>query len=515
MFDNEKTNDPETEEKAELAEELTSGAEEPGEPAAEDGSESLPEERADAVEDPSTDAADTVEDQSTDGADAVEDPSTNAADAEEESVSPAEAEKPEEEAIAEEAGSETPPPEAENTNKTSRATVVLSVTAIILAAATVVLFLLFLSTNRKLGKLIEDSGRRNDQTTVVDQPSEDKQTPAQPDIPIFDPEALSSDNSIVRVAAACSPSVVTVKVVTDSGSGSGSGVVWSADGYIVTNNHVVEDAVSARVVFADGSSYAATTLARDPETDLALLRINASGLYPVTAGSNENILVGETVVAIGNPLGTLANTVTEGIVSALARDITIDGMTYHVMQISAAINPGNSGGGCFNARGELIGIVNSKKYATGIEGLAFAIPVDTVKSVIGDMVKNDKSILQKSLGVTSCYEVTKENYSDYSSSYLSRLEQLNGAPIYGIYIYGDGYVSYTEGSDQLVGGDILISIDGQEIKTLDGINNFLKNKNEGDVVTLKVYRLMSSGFFNPRYSLETKEITVRVVMMYR
>ena len=399
-------------------------------------------------------------------------------------------------------------PVKKTTKRLTVAVTLLLILSLLLTAAVALLAVLALNTNKRLEKLKNEVERLPTQSV--------SSSGGENVLPIVLPDETSANAAVINVATACSPSVVTVKITTSSGTGSGSGVVYSSDGYIITNYHVVEDAVSVRVIFVDGSSFNATVIGADPENDLALLRINASGLTPVVFGDSDRMMVGELAVAIGNPLGTLANTVTDGIVSALARDISIEGTVYHVMQISCAINPGNSGGGCFNAKGELIGIVNAKKYQSGIEGLAFAIPVNTVKTSIAKLAGEDRTVLQKSIGVTSCYEVTEENYSEFNKSYLARIEKANDdKPLYGIYIYGDGNVRYVDEKNTLVNGDILIAVDGKSVSRISDINEILKDKEDGDEVTLKVCRLVTSGFWSSTYSLEEKEVKVRVVYMYR
>lgn len=327
-----------------------------------------------------------------------------------------------------------------------------------------------------------------------------------------------SENAIVRVAATCSPSVVTVNITTATSKGSGSGVIWTSDGYIVTNNHVVEEALSIYVTLENGDEYPATCISRDAETDLALLRIHVSGLLPVTQGDGNEVLVGETAIVIGNPLGTLANSVTSGIVSALARDITLDGTVMHLMQVTAAINPGNSGGGCFDANGKLIGIVNSKKSATSVEGIGFAIPIETVKTTIKKMIEEDDSTLRKSLGITQCYEITKDNYSNYSNATLiSKMEELSGSPVYGLLVISDGMVDYVNSDNTFAYGDLIKTIDGKEIRTLSEVNELLESKEKGAKLTVVVSRLVSQsyGFMQTRYSIQEVTLQLRVIEMYR
>ena len=161
-----------------------------------------------------------------------------------------------------------------------------------------------------------------------------------------------------------------------SSGGAGSGVIISENGYIITNHHVIEGAGAITVRLTNGCEYAAGVVGSDPDGDIALIKIDATDLCAATIGSSKSVVVGQQVLAIGNPLGTLGGTVTDGIISALDRKIPIDGVEMTLLQTNAAINPGNSGGGLFNRSGELIGIVNAKRAETGVEGLGFAIPVD-------------------------------------------------------------------------------------------------------------------------------------------
>jgi serine protease Do len=198
---------------------------------------------------------------------------------------------------------------------------------------------------------------------------------------------------IVALTADSVVEIYTETVVNDGRfgqyvtEGAGSGVIFSSDGYIVTNNHVIDGAQKITVRLRNGDEYEATLIGSDSKTDLAVLKIKETGLQSVVFGDSDKLVVGELVVAIGNPLGKLGGTVTEGIISALSREVSVDGKMMNLLQISAAVNPGNSGGGLFNSYGELIGIVNAKSSGSGIEGLGFAIPVNIVKAVIEDLIK--------------------------------------------------------------------------------------------------------------------------------
>jgi len=169
--------------------------------------------------------------------------------------------------------------------------------------------------------------------------------------------------------------------------GAGSGVIITPDGYIMTNNHVIEKSSKISVTLRNGERYDATVVGYDERTDVAVIKINAKGLTPVIFGDSDTILMGDLAVAIGNPLGELGGTATAGIISSLDRQITIEGKTMNLLQTDAAINRGNSGGGLFNQYGELIGLVVAKTEGTGIEGLNFAIPVNTVKAVASQLME--------------------------------------------------------------------------------------------------------------------------------
>lgn len=210
------------------------------------------------------------------------------------------------------------------------------------------------------------------------------------------------------VAAAASDSVVeitTESVQTGSyfnqyvATGAGSGVIISADGYIVTNDHVISGANSIAVRLHDGTTLDAALVATDAKTDLAVIRVQAQGLIPATLGTSADLVVGQPVVAIGNPLGRLGGTVTDGIISAKDRVISIDGEHMTLLQTNAAVNPGNSGGGLFDAQARLVGVVNSKSSGSDVEGLGFAIPIDTARPVIEQLITQGYVSGRPSLGM--------------------------------------------------------------------------------------------------------------------
>ena len=296
----------------------------------------------------------------------------------------------------------------------------------------------------------------------------------------------SSTGSLADVASAVSPSVVVVtteQIVTDNYfwggqqvlSGAGSGVILTTDGYIVTNYHVVEGAQQVTVTLHDDSTYTATVVGSDQQSDIALLKIEADGLTPAVLGDSDNVQVGEVVIAVGNPMGTLGGTVTDGIVSALNRDITVEGNQMTLMQTSAAISPGNSGGGLFNTNGELIGIVNAKYSDEDAEGLGFAIPVNTMKTVVQDLLENGYVTGRPALGITVITVGDVQTAMQYGVSSL------------GVYVNSVDAGSGAEAAG-MKAGDRIVSIGTQLVETTDDVTNALKNYNVGDVVEIQVDR---------------------------
>ena len=213
----------------------------------------------------------------------------------------------------------------------------------------------------------------------------------------------------------------------------------------------------------DGEEYKATLIASDVQTDLAVIRIEAENLQPAVLGVSADMNVGDDVYAIGNPLGSLGGTVTEGILSAKDREITIEGQNMTLLQTSAAINPGNSGGGLFNAKGELIGVVNAKSSGSDIEGLGFAIPIDIAKTVVNDLVENGKVSGRLVLGI-SYYEINS----------------LTDAMKYGVNALGLLVGEVTPNSNASRAGiqvnDVIVEVDGKQVETTDDLRSSLTKK---------------------------------------
>ena len=296
----------------------------------------------------------------------------------------------------------------------------------------------------------------------------------------------STGGSLSDVAGAVTPSVVVVtteQIVTDNYfwggqqvlSGAGSGVILTTDGYIVTNYHVVEGAQQITVTLHDDSTYTATVVGSDQQSDIALLKIDATGLTPAVLGNSDSVQVGEVVIAVGNPMGTLGGTVTDGIVSALNRDISVEGNEMTLMQTSAAISPGNSGGGLFNTNGELIGIVNAKYSDEDAEGLGFAIPVNTMKTVVQDLLENGYVTGRPALGITVITVGDVQTAMQYGVSSL------------GVYVNSVDEGSGAEAAG-MKAGDRIVSIGTLLVESTDDVTNALKSYNVGDVVEVQVDR---------------------------
>ena len=292
--------------------------------------------------------------------------------------------------------------------------------------------------------------------------------------------------SVQQIASVVSPSVVAITTEQMSSSqtwfggyyvqsGAGSGVIISQDGYILTCAHVVSGATSVKVQL-DGSdeSYDATIVGQDSTSDIAVLKIDATGLTPAVIGDSDALAVGEVAVAVGNPLGTLSNTVTDGVVSALNRQVTVQDNDMTLIQTDASISPGNSGGGLFNGNGELIGIVNAKSSYSEAEGIGFAIPINTAME-IGQQLIESGSVARPALGV-KIVDVTD-----------AQTAQQLGVSTMGVYV-----VEVTKGSGAEAGGvqagDRVLAVDDTAVSDTSALKNYLKDKSIGDTVALQVER---------------------------
>ena len=300
-----------------------------------------------------------------------------------------------------------------------------------------------------------------------------------------------SHTDISGVVEKCADSVVEITIETQStlyghytytAEGNGSGVIISSDGYILTNNHVISGANKISVTLRNGTKYDATLVGKDSKTDVAIIKIDAKDLTTAVIGNSDSLVVGEVAVAIGNPLGQLGGTVTDGIISALEKEIKLDNSTMNLIQTNAAINPGNSGGGLFNANGELIGIVVAKSSGVDVEGLGFAIPVNDVKDVINDILEHGYAKNRAFLGVS----LRDTSYQTNNS----------GMPFYSMFF---SQISYGAAVDEVVTDspadkagikkdDIIISIDNEVISKASDVSSKIANYSVGDKITIGLIR---------------------------
>ena len=276
-------------------------------------------------------------------------------------------------------------------------------------------------------------------------------------------------DAVVVINVAISQTDILGRPVTATSAG--SGVIISDDGYILTCHHVVEDATSVKITLRNNNTYDAVLVGSDEVSDLAVLKINAEEtLTYAVQGHSADLIAGEQVVAIGNPLGTLGGSVTVGYISATEREIKIsDGSKMTLLQTDAAINSGNSGGGLFNLAGELIGIVNSKYSASGVEGLAFAIPIDSAYPVQLDLMQYGyvRGVVDHGL---TLLDITAENLMQYYYRY--------GISEVGVYVVKSEYAAELQNSDRI------LTVNGTEVKTIAQVKEILSTHKVGDTVTI-------------------------------
>lgn len=321
--------------------------------------------------------------------------------------------------------------------------------------------------------------------------------PARTDIlnPWVNPEALDSADSYATATA----KVIDSVVVITTESSAGSGVIWASHedfSYILTCHHVIDGASDIRITLNDGENYVAVPVGSDSRTDIAILRIDRPNLSAIVLPSDDHtLLLGQAVIAIGNPLGTLGNSVSNGILSSLTRTLTVEGTTMELIQTNAAVNHGNSGGGLFDLNGQLIGLVNAKSSGTSIEGIGFAIPYTTLKSIASELVEKGYVSGRPSLDITTVtvnsvdsYYTAIQNYPDLESI-ITKKNMFGSSYRAGIYIVDASKVSgYAEGSETLAFGDKLAAINGISITSDADILTVLNTLSAGEAVQITVVR---------------------------
>ena len=294
----------------------------------------------------------------------------------------------------------------------------------------------------------------------------------------MDPATVYASVVNSAVSINCSATSTNIFGQQTQTASSGSGFIITEDGYVVTNYHVVSGASSVQVTLYNGDTYDATVIGGDSDYDVAVLKINASGLQPVTLGESADVNVGDTVLAIGNPLGELTFSMSQGIVSSCDRAINVDGTPFNMIQVDCSINPGNSGGPLVNLYGEVVGIVSAKYStysSTTVEGLGFAIPISDVRSIITDIMENGA--------------VTDKAYMAITAGTMNEqmAAQFNIDVTEGVFVY-----SVVEGgAGDKAGlrlGDVITKMNDKTLTSRQDLSAAMKGYRAGDTVTLTVYR---------------------------
>ena len=294
--------------------------------------------------------------------------------------------------------------------------------------------------------------------------------------------AISSDRgkelSLQELYDQCSKSIVAIKGYQDGVDGYywGSGIILSKDGLILTNTHVIENCDTARVTLYDNSSYAATLVGADSTSDIAVLKIDVSGLTPASFGDSAELAIGDKVAAIGNPLGeTFRMTLTDGIISAIDRGISYNGHSMTLLQTNTAINEGNSGGALFNMYGQVIGVTNMKMMSSysSIEGIGFAIPSSTIAAVADSLMQYGEVRGRTAIGITvgAIPENVTSHYDLPTGLYVSAVEEKSDAAAKGIQQ-----------------GDIITAVNGNPASATSDILTVKNTLSVGDTITFTIWR---------------------------
>ena len=287
----------------------------------------------------------------------------------------------------------------------------------------------------------------------------------------------STVNSVVSINTTASAGINIFGQTVETAS-AGSGFIISPDGYIVTNYHVVKGATSVKVTLYNGDTYDAAVIGGDSDYDVAIIKINAGGLPAVTLGNSADVNVGDTVLAIGNPLGELTFSMSQGIVSCCDRAINVDGTPFNMIQVDASINPGNSGGPLVNLYGEVVGIVSAKysSYSnTTVEGLGFAIPISDVQAIITDIIENGQ-VTGKAYMAIKAGTMTEQMAAQYNIDITE-----------GVFVYS----TESGGAGEKAGlqlGDVITKLNDTAITSMTDLTMAKKGYKAGDTVTLTVYR---------------------------
>lgn len=305
-------------------------------------------------------------------------------------------------------------------------------------------------------------------------------------------DATGSKMTVQEVTNKTKDSVVEIKTESVSADawmqqyvteGAGSGVVMTVDGYIMTNNHVIDGASKITVTTSDDKEYEAKLVGTDSITDIAVLKISAKNLTPATYGNSDQLAVGDMAVAIGNPLGELGGTVSAGIISALDRELAIDGKTMTLLQTDASINPGNSGGGLFNGDGQLIGIVVAKSSGSNVEGLGFAIPINKAADVAQQLMDKGYVSDQPSTGMSYAESSQGNGAAQFFGNSQDSQSQSSSAAVYIQEVTGTNAKKAGFQS-----GDLVYAVDGTRITSFNTLSSIVTSHKVGDKLTYTIVR---------------------------
>lgn len=289
--------------------------------------------------------------------------------------------------------------------------------------------------------------------------------------------------SVVGIKVEYSVSSIFYKGSSNTATAEGSGVIISEDGYILTNNHIINSSSSSSYyevgkankitvyLYNDETEYEGTIIGTDEQTDLAVIKIDKTGLTAAELGDSDSVQVGEFAMAIGNPLG-MQSSVSSGTISAVNRSVTSDNVTYKLIQTDAAINSGNSGGALVNSQGQVIGINTLKMSGSGIEGMGFAIPINSTKDIYSQLIQ---------------YNKVKRPYIGISGRDLDAETAKANNLVEGVYVLSVEEFSAAEKAG-IKNGDVITQIDGKDIKTMDELNEIKNSHSIGDEITLKISR---------------------------
>ena len=318
-------------------------------------------------------------------------------------------------------------------------------------------------------------------SALAAQPAEDppsveiESSPAAPATPASEDEADGA-LSLQEIYKKCIGSVVSITASAQSGKSSGTGIVLSADGYLITNHHVIENAQVIAVQTSDDRQFQASIIGSDEASDLAVLKVEADDLQPAEFGDSDKLAVGDRVVAIGDPLGAqLRGTMTSGIVSAINRDLEVNDRTMTLIQTDAALNNGNSGGPLINCYGQVIGINTMKLrsyYSTTAEGLGFAIPMAVAKPILEELMENGYVAGRPAIGIS---------YDTLPLAFRIYYNLPEGVYISAVY---DGSDAQAKG---VTAGDIITAVNGTRVTSIDELNRVKNQFTAGDSITLTLY----------------------------